>query len=237
MLQHEQVIEAMRQLGGVATFGQLNEIIDFSSWGTKTPEASVRRIVQRNPAFYKLMPGLWGLVEMKDETTNWLKPEDKIDENIQERNHAYYQGLIVEIGNYRKMDTFVPNQDKNKYFCQKQLNEMTTVPDIYRFTYDRIINRAKTIDVIWFNERKMPYAFFEIEHTTDFLNSLSKFFELQDFYANFYIVANGNREKQYHDVIGRSMFSPIRNRITFKDYDSLSDMYDVALSQQSVAEL
>jgi len=45
MTQTQQVIEAIRNLGGYATFGKLNRAIDFSTWETKTPEASVRRII------------------------------------------------------------------------------------------------------------------------------------------------------------------------------------------------
>jgi hypothetical protein len=237
MTQMEQVIEAMRKLGGAATFGQLNEIMDFSSWETRTPEASVRRIVQTSPAFLKHRPGLWGLVELEREITNKLKLESQESENPQEYDHTYYQALTVEIGNYRKMVTYVSYQDKNRRSLGKSLKDIATLPDIYHFTYDEILKYAKTVDVIWFNERKMPYAFFEIEHSTDFLNSLSKFFELQDFHANFYIVADRGREKHYHDVISRSMFNPIRNRVCFADYDSLSEMWDMTPSQRSAAEL
>jgi hypothetical protein len=52
--QIEQVIEVMRQNGGYATFGQLNKSIDFSTWKTKSPQASVRRIVQLNDAFFRI---------------------------------------------------------------------------------------------------------------------------------------------------------------------------------------
>lgn len=37
--QADQVIEAMRNEGGYATLRRLNEIVDFSTWATKTPEA------------------------------------------------------------------------------------------------------------------------------------------------------------------------------------------------------
>ena len=49
--QKEQVIEVMRQNGGYATFGQLNHLVDFSTWTTKTPQATVRRIL-----FNKFVP-------------------------------------------------------------------------------------------------------------------------------------------------------------------------------------
>lgn len=46
MSQKDNVIEAMRKNGGYATFQQLNQIVDFSTWKTKTPQASIRQIVQ-----------------------------------------------------------------------------------------------------------------------------------------------------------------------------------------------
>ncbi len=56
----------MRNHGGYATLRQLNEIIDFSSRKTKTPEASVRRIVQDSKHIFKIQPGLWALEESRD---------------------------------------------------------------------------------------------------------------------------------------------------------------------------
>ena len=46
MSQKDNVIEAMRKNGGYATFQHLNQIVDFSTWKTKTPQASIRQIVQ-----------------------------------------------------------------------------------------------------------------------------------------------------------------------------------------------
>ena len=43
--------------------------------------------------------------------------------------------------------------------------------------------------------------FYEVEHTTDIKNSLSKFYELQDFFAGFFIVASSERETEYNDKI------------------------------------
>ena len=57
--QAEQVMEAMRNEGGYATLRRLNEIVDFSTWKTKTPEASVRRIVQETNGIFRIQPGLW----------------------------------------------------------------------------------------------------------------------------------------------------------------------------------
>lgn len=39
--QEQQVIDVLRKAGGYATLRRLNELMDFSTWATKTPEASV----------------------------------------------------------------------------------------------------------------------------------------------------------------------------------------------------
>lgn len=51
MKQHEAVIKVMEENGGYATLGHLNQnvfILKDCEWKTKTPFASIRRIVQDN---------------------------------------------------------------------------------------------------------------------------------------------------------------------------------------------
>lgn len=67
MKQKYYVIDAMRANGGYATLQQLNMLVDFSTWKTKTPEASIRRIVQENDEFFRIQPGLWALREYENE--------------------------------------------------------------------------------------------------------------------------------------------------------------------------
>ena len=64
--QEMQVVDAMRQEGGFATLRRLNEIVDFSTWKTKTPEATIRRIVQESSHFFRIQPGLWALNESRE---------------------------------------------------------------------------------------------------------------------------------------------------------------------------
>lgn len=225
MLQKDYVIEAMRANGGYATFQQLNKLVDCSNWGTKTPAATIRRIVQKNDEFFRIQSGLWALREYENEVNNKFNIIKSNVESVSQFTHSYYQGIIVEIGNIKKLGTYVPPQDKNKLFLEKKLSDIITVHDIYKFTYDDIIRNAKTVDAIWFNERKMPCAFYEVEHTTNIKNSLNKFFELQDFRAKFYIVADKARKRQFEDVIGASIYNPIREMVGFVSYDDLVKQY------------
>lgn len=225
MKQKYYVIDAMRANGGYATLQQLNMLVDFSTWKTKTPEASIRRIVQENDEFFRIQPGLWALREYENEVNKKFNIIKSNVESVSQFTHSYFQGIIVEIGNIKKLGTYVPPQDKNKLFLEKKLSDITTVHTIYKFTYDNIIRNAKTVDAIWFNERKMPCAFYEVEHTTNIKNSLNKFFELQDFRAKFYIVADKARKRQFEDVIGASIYNPIREMVGFVSYDDLVKQY------------
>ena len=200
--------------------------MDFSTWATKTPEASVRRIVQNSPQIFKIQPGLWALEEMRDVVLRRfeLKPGNKKSE--EQFSHGYYQGLLVEIGKFRRLTTYVPAQDQNRLFIDRKLGEITDTTELPDFTYDDLKRRARTIDVIWFNERNMPSDFYEVEHTTDIKNSLTKFYELQDFNAGFFIVADASRKKEYEDKLHVSMFSPIENRVRFLNYKQVVDLYE-----------
>ena len=235
MTQTEQVIAAMKEDGGFATFRRLNELIDFSSWGTKTPEASVRRIVQSSNAIFKLRPGLWALEEMREDVLEKLNLKLGDPRSEERFSHGYYQGLLVEIGRFKHKSTYVPPQDRGRLFLGKRLDSLIDTPSLPSFTYDRILRRAQTIDVIWFNQRKMPESFYEVEHTTDMRNSLSKFYELQDLSARFFIVADKRREEEFNDKISASIYDSIRQRVEFRNYSRVVK-YHAGLSQMSAVE-
>ena len=127
----------------------------------------------------------------------------------------------------RKLKTYVLPQDKNKMFLERKLSDITSIDTIYDFTYPEILRKAKTVDMIWFNERKMPKAFYEVEHSTDIKNSLNKFYELQDFRADFFIVAAKERKSQFEDIINSSIYNPIRDLVKFINYDALVAQYDL----------
>lgn len=233
--QESQVLAALRKEGGAATLRRLNEILDFSTWATKTPEASVRRIVQNCKEIFKIRPGLWALEECRAAVLSRfkLKPGDAKSEEA--FTHGYYQGLLVEIGKLRHWQTYVPAQDRNRLFVGKALGDIADTTEIPAFTNERILRRARSVDVIWFNGRGMPTNFYEVEHTTDIRNSLSKFYELQDFHAGFAIVADKSRRREYEDKIAASIFDSIAGRVEFLDYERIACMHE-SVSKTSALE-
>ena len=208
---------------------QLYYATDISSWKTKTPFASIRRILQTNPEFFKIQPGLWGLSDYKKEILEKFSIKNNRISGSNEFTHTYYQGIIAEIGNSRNFKTFVPAQDKNRLFVNRKLSEVATT-DKCDFTYPEIVRFAKTVDVIWFNERNLPNSFFEVEHSTDFKNSINKFYELQDFRAKFWIAGKKERRRQFEDVINASIYYPIKKLVSFVDYENLVRQYEKEMS-------
>jgi hypothetical protein len=240
MKQHEAVLLAMKQNGGYATLGQLYQTapkIPGCKWGTKTPFATIRRIVQERDEFFKIRPGLWALTAEKEKVMRLFSGETT-QAKEREYSHYFFQGLVAELGNLQGFQTYVPAQDRNKPFAEQKLGNVTTVSDFYEFTYLEVLRRAKTIDVTWFNDRKYPSSAFEIEHTTDIQNSLLKFVELQDFRTKFYIVADSKRKAEFESKISFYAFNTIKPFVKFWDYDSVLDMHaKVTASNFAIKEM
>jgi hypothetical protein len=237
MKQYEAVILAMKQNGGYATLGQLYQLvpkIPGPKWATKTPFANIRRIVQTHDEFFKIRPGLWGLTSEKNNILNLFSIEST--QSIQrEYSHYFFQGLITEIGNLKGFETYVPAQDKNKPYTKHKLGDIATLTRIYEFTYTEVLRKAQTIDVAWFNARKYPNSFFEIEHSTDIYNSLLKFMELQDFRTGFFIVADSRRQTEFEDKISSNTFNPIKPFVKFWNYDLVLNLH-AKVSESALAE-
>lgn len=226
MNQREAVIKAMRANGGYATLGELYKKalkIPGVKWETKTPFKSINRIVQNPKYFFRIRPGLWALLEDKDKL-----PSDLTQRPKPESDHTYYQGLLVELGNLRKQQTFVPKQDRGKAFLGKPLGGFVTLEDIYPFTYPEIVRRAAAVDVVWFSPRKFPSEFIEVENTTDMNGAFLKFVMFDAFYSTFRVVAPAARKSEFESKLAHPSFVSIAKRTKFTSYEVVTDMHTKA---------
>jgi hypothetical protein len=238
MTQYDAVAEVLERLGGVATLAQLYKEVPKlpgCSWKTKTPQASVRRIVQLSKEVFKIKPGLYGLTKWRAEIeARGIIPETEANKDssaVQLSNHTYYQGLLLLIGRYRKFDCWAPNQDKNKVFINETIDSIRTVKSLPSFSYPDLVKRSATVDAIWFNGRGMPNSFFEVEFSTDIQNSLLKFSDLQDFHAQMVIAAEMNRKAEFEAKLRFSAFTDIRHRVKFLDFHSIVKRYELVAAQ------
>lgn len=128
--------------------------------------------------------------------------------------------------------TYVPAQDQNRKFLEKPLIQICSTVQLPDFARKELANRAKTVDVIWFNERIMPNSFFEVEHSTDIQNSITKFCDLQDFNSRFIIVAPQNRKAQFDKVLSRTAFKDFKERVSFSSYEAILKQYELMCAAQ-----
>lgn len=239
MTQTQAVIEAIKSCNGIAPLGDIYKIAIKNpdcKWGTQTPQASIRRIVRHTKGIYVVRKGLYALESYRHQLeANGIVEITAANKNsnvVQQFTHYYYQGLLLKVGKLRNLDTFVPNQDKGKMFLQEaKLGELSTLQKIPQFSYSQIVQRSRTIDVIWFNERHMPHSFFEVEHSTDIQNSLLKFCDLQDFNARMVIVADDYRKEEFMRKLNETAFRDLQNmnRVNFLSYDELGRQYEIAV--------
>lgn len=238
--QIEAVRLALEAAGGVATLGNLYQTapyIEGSQWeGTKTPFASIRRIVQTSGLFWRVRPGLWALKSEEEHLRAQLDlPLEQVSsEKTEEFDHAYYQGLLLEWGRFEKRQTTVPAQDKNRLLLRTPLRQLATLPQPPAFTFEGLMKRARTIDVGWYNERDFPRSFFEVEHSTDISNSLGKFIEFQDFRTRFVIVADELRRKEWQAKMNHTAFKPLGGRVEFLSYDDLAKCHSNAAQREAL---
>lgn len=230
MKQYEAVILTLEKLGGQATLAELYQEVlkvEDCQWKTKTPFASIRRIVQIRPEIFKVRPGLWALRSFQTQLSlTEYKPGRVLPEEAVGQSHSYFQGLLVTVGNLRSLGTFVPNQDKNRLFVNKPLKELRTFQQLPAFSHEFLVKRCGTVDVTWFNNRQMPHSFFEVEHSTDIRSSLLKFHDLQDFCARMIIVADDHRRVEFAQKIKHNALVEIRDRVRFLGYSTLVRQYE-----------
>lgn len=223
MKQRDAVIEVMRINKGYATLAHLykNALnIPGIAWGTKTPFKSINRIVQDRRFFFKIKPGLWALNESRDNLPPEIQSSPK-----PESDHSYYQGMLVELGNLRGLQTYVPRQDRSRKYLGRKLGDLATLEHIYPFTYESIVRRAATADVVWFNNARLPVEIIEVENTTDMNGALLKFTALDAFHAVFRIVAPPIRQREFQDKVSQTAFTCIRDRVTFSSYEHVSQLH------------
>lgn len=243
MTQAQAVIETIEALGGIATLTQINQKIfeiKDCKWGTKTPFASISRIVRHTKGIYPIKQGLYALEshrkQLEQDGIIVQTEKNKDSEEVKTFNHAYYQGVLLEIGKMRHLLTFVSDQDKNKKFLQTPLGEIRTFSSIPHYSYPTIVKRSSTIDVIWFNSHQLPHSFFEIEHSTDIQNSLLKYNDLRDFYVRMFIVAEEKRRQEYLKKLSYDAFDTLREngRVKFVSYELLEKQYEQELLKQQL---
>lgn len=187
-----------------------------------TPDNTIQERVQRDKRFTKIGLWIYALTEYLDKLPKEI--EAKTEKQQQEKSHARFQGMLIEIWNINWFDTYTP--DKNGVFINRELGKISTLQNIPDFTYPKIIQDSiRFVDVIWFNERGFPAKLFEVENSTDFRAGFIKFNEIQDFRADFCFVAPHERKQKFETEKSKSAFKNISERCAFLEYNFIEKWY------------
>lgn len=230
----EAIEKFMFENGYFATLKKLHqEVPKLKKYAGLTPHKTINERVQRDPRFTKISPGLWALTKYLDKLPPNLNPRipRSKEEKIQQ-THSSIQGLLLEIGKSEGFNTYTP--DKNSPYGSGKLQDLATLGQIPGFTYESIVSKVRTIDVIWFNSKGFPYNVIEVEHTTNFKNSLLKFLELQDFNTKMTIVSLQRRVKEFEKEIESIAFKEIMKRCVFFSYDKIEQIYSSQIKLSSL---
>lgn len=244
MTQNEQVVQVIASQGGMATLEDIYRLLlaaDAAHWRTKTPQASIRRIVRTTPAIYTIRRGLYGLrsFEQANEANGFVQEtaENVDSPAVQAFTHSYYQGLLLRIGVLRGYQTYLPKLDRNRAFDNKTiLWTLATTGDLPPFSYTEFVARARTVDAVWLAPilgLELLQSLFELEHTTDMQNALVKFEDLSGFNTRMVIVAPQRRRHEYEAKLHREAFKRIHQRVAFLSYEDLGRQYEYELERQS----
>jgi hypothetical protein len=188
-----------------------------------TPHKTIDERVQRDKRFHKLVPGLYTLVATLGELPKEVNPTTQTAEQKENLTHVSIQALLLQLGQLYRFQTYTPDRKKN-YITQK-LGDFASLSEFPKFTYQRVLDRTRNIDVSWFNERGMPTSIFEVENSTDMKNGLSKFMELQDFRTKMFIVAPSRRENELKNIFKQPTFKPIEERVQFWNYEKVEKLF------------
>ena len=152
MTKVDAIRKVMEKNGGFASWNYIYDNIEKYYPAIKSTEdwqEGIRGVLYReiktNKNFKRISLGTFALQEYKQKK----QLPEIIKGNI--RMHSYIEGLMVELGNYEKFDTYCADPS-NEYQENITINQITTIKDFPKFTYPDITKIAKRIDVIWFNK-------------------------------------------------------------------------------------
>lgn len=140
--------------------------------------------------------------------------------------HSTIEGMLLELGNY--YDFLSYTCDKNKTFDGKTLSSIEGLHEIPEFTYGELIKRAQKIDVIWFSKKPkyvFPKYMYEVEHSTDFTNSLIKMLQLKEFDARFILASWESRRDIFYDRLGQEPFDQVKTKFLFRPFELIAELY------------
>jgi hypothetical protein len=135
--------------------------------------------------------------------------------------HADLQGMLIEVGNRRGLQTYCPN--KSPRFKSKRLGDLATLDNLPKFPG---LNNSiiRQIDVVWV-DKSFPVHAFEVELTTGIWSGLVRLAELRRLNTVLHIVTDSDEEGFRRKVAG-DIFREILNRCHHASAAEVRDLFE-----------
>lgn len=233
-------VSAIKQLisdnGGVASWQFIYEHIGkyYPSFQSQIDWAAglrgvLYREIKNNCNFKKVGIGLYGLIDYDAEKPLLEIKADKV------RMHSYMEGVFVELGNYENYATYCTNPSE-QFQNKVAIGQLTTVSKFPTFTYPKIIDMVRWIDVVWFNAKghQFPIRVNEIVDSIGTLDkALNRMYQLKDFHTIFCVITPKTHFEKVEKALEHEPYSILRDRFIVRTYDEVLEHYKarIALSQ------
>ena len=239
MTKVDAIRKVMEKNGGFASWNYIYDNIEKYYPAIKSTEdwqEGIRGVLYReiktNKNFKRISLGTFALQEYKQEK----QLPEIIKGNI--RMHSYIEGLIVELGNYEKFDTYCADPS-NEYQENITINQITTIKDFPKFTYPDIIKIAKRIDVIWFNKEgdKFPKKIIEVVDNIGTLGeSLNRMYQLKEYNTQFLILHPKEHKEKIKNRLEREPYSILKkqDRFVVINYDEVINVYNKQVELEKI---
>lgn len=230
MTKVQAIIRVLEDHNGIATWKIIYDEIEKYYPTIKSPkdwEAALRGVLYRelyaNRYFKKIGIGNNSMIALLDYKEEGL--EDVKDDVV--RMHSFMEGICIDVGNFLNMKTYTA--DPSALYNKLALAEIATLPTIPEFTYPEIIDIAKRIDVLWFNEKgyQFPKRAIEVVDSIGTLEpSLKRSLQLKEFDLSFYILCKKEHVKKVHKELSYEPYVRLKDRYKVRDYESILELYN-----------
>jgi len=150
-----------------------------------------------------------------------IAKEEEIEQKIiQKPEEAEY--FLLDLGKLMERKTYSPDWGRTAFGKRlEELCDFTTVDD---FLPPKIVDTAKYIDVLWFENHSPEYAF-EVIHKSGMQDAFVRFQNLNQFFksSNLHIIGPLDIEGEFEKI--RRKFTNISDVVKFNSYNNLIELH------------
>ena len=167
----------------------------------------------------------YDLSEIKKIINLELLPSFSNIEPDEELTHSDIEAKILLVGKWLGHRTFTPDSGKiSRYGKLGNLCTDKRMPTEY--VAQRLIDKVKQIDVIWFDDEGCPTHCFEVEHTTDITKGLLRMYQIRKLRIKMFIVANDTSKIKFDSEVDKDPFFHIKEEFVFRSYKELHEFFE-----------